>query len=129
MNPIINPMWFYWIDILGSLKFWIGVVLFFSSTVFVYYSVDTITNYSNESKSYRGISEESKKDFKETFAFLKTWLLVMLVVFTLTIAIPSEKTFYKMMVAKYATSDNIDIVLDKITEGVDYIFDKIESKD
>ena len=44
-------------------------------------------------------------------------------------AIPKEETFYKMMVAKYATGNNIDIVLEKITEGVDYIFDKIESKD
>ena len=116
-------MWFYWIDILSSIKFWIGSILFLFSIPYAFLSVKMIAEYFEQTTSYREMPEEDEKEYMRFFKILKKIFIGMIVIFLLTIAIPKEETFYKMMVAKYATSDNIDVVLEKITEGVDYIFD------
>ena len=126
MTPIINPMWFYWIDVLGNIKTWIEIMAFIFFVPIIFLMVKTLPEYFENKNSYRGISEESEKEYKMFFKITKRVITGVAILFLLSIAIPKEETFYKMMVAKYATSDNIDVVLEKITEGVDYIFDKID---
>jgi hypothetical protein len=43
----------------------------------------------------------------------------------LGVAIPSETTMYRMMIANLATKENVAEVIDAIKQGVDYIVDKI----
>ena len=122
-------MWFYWIDILSSIKFWIGSILFLFSIPYAFLSVKMIAEYFERTTSYYEMLEEVEKEYMSFFKISKKIFIGMIVIFSLTIAIPKEETFYKMMVAKYATGNNIDVVLEKITEGVDYIFDKIEESE
>lgn len=44
------------------------------------------------------------------------------------VAIPSEETMYKMLVAKYVTYENIDKATKSIKDGVDYIFEKLDKE-
>lgn len=129
MNPIINPMWFYWIDILVSFDFLLTLLIVIL-LVGLFIGVPMLLYSYSEYQEYELVEESQQgKMFKRMFNIVKLSLITLLISSVIVVAIPSEKTFYKMMVAKCATSNNIDVVLEKITEGVDYIFDKIESKD
>lgn len=112
MTPIINPMWFYWLEVfnsLGELLFWIGVcgfILAFAIVMFV-----------------SMVEEELPKGtIKRSMPFLISFFILIVV----SIFMPSQETMYKMMLANYATTDNITEITTSIQNGVDYIFDKIE---
>lgn len=131
MNPIINPMWFYLIDMLDGLSFIAGLLVFV--LIFVLFLSGWGLGYlylDNDMWEYTRDDDYDDDRLTDIWKnFTKWWkrLFVLLVVLlTLTILVPSEQTIYKMMIATYATGDNIEIVLDKITDGVDYIFDKID---
>ena len=130
MNPIINPMWFYWIDILGSLKLVMWMIAIGIAIAIIVGVPFLLSSYNEYLDWNKRLTEETQqiKLYKNYFKWIRIGFIACLVSLIIAISVPSEKTFYKMMVAKHATIDNVNIVLEKITEGVDYIFDKIEGK-
>ena len=131
MNPIINPMWFYWIDVLGSLKLVMWMIAIGIAIAIIVGVPFLFSSYNEYVEWNKRLTEETQqiKLYKKYFKWIKFGFVGFLVSLFIAISIPSETTFYKITVAKYARGNNIDIVLEKIAEGVDYIFDKIESKD
>ena len=115
---IINPWIFYLINILENIMV-TGIVLFFISVVTAIVMGVMVFDPAES------VSDEKKKLFKK---MLKRVVIPIVVVCPLAITfIPSEKTMYTMLVSSYVTTDNLETATEVIQDGVDYIFDKLDS--
>lgn len=131
MTPIINPMYFYWISVLESFNGILAWLLVLTSI----YLIVVLVNYGikkvdSDLYSCGDDEEEEKLAVAKTLwgKSLKPCVAIVTISSILLIFIPSEQTIYRMMIAKYATGDNIEEVTEAIKDGVDYIFDKINGE-
>lgn len=119
-GEIINPMDLYWIGTLDAVDMFSLILAVLSGMAFVglvcgvIYNADMMKCCDNN-KRYYGIC--------------KVWAIVcgiLFLVFALaTIFIPDKRTMIEMMIAKYATHENVKLTTDSIKEIVDYIINAI----
>lgn len=115
MKPIISPWIFYFAEISLGLK----VVICLTSLIFLVITIINLIAYCEEN-DYNYPNEEniccilSSKKYNKSF---KKFLALTIISSFTFICIPSNDTVYKMLAAKYATSDNIETVYDKIIDG------------
>ena len=115
---IINPWIFYLIDTLHGLL-GTGIVAFVISVVTAIILAVIVFDPTND------VSDENKAIYKK---LLKRVFIPIAVVCTLLITfIPSKETMYTMLVSSYVTTDNLETATGVIQDGVDYIFDKLDS--
>ena len=116
MNPIINPLWFYLIDTITSLKF-----VFLAMGIFIWVVLGVI------SISYLLWDLD---DFIDFWKDNRTKIIPTIVIATiLTIVgclIPGIETAYKMLVASFITPDNIAAVGESVSSVVDYIINSVD---
>lgn len=93
MNPIISPMWFYVIDVLGSLVLALQLVGVLAAFVCFILFFDYIEAKNNE-------KEKAKNRFRKI-------ALVCCISIALVILIPSKQTAYTMLIAQNMTTDNV----------------------
>lgn len=107
-NYIVDPMFFYWCDVVGS-AFNICVVGFIVmiGALLSFIAINAAENY-----HYDSVFEIPK--FKKRFVII----LMFTILFGLgLIFVPTKETLIGMEIAKHATYDNIDIVIDKIIDA------------
>lgn len=123
MKPIVNPLWFYLINICGKA----GGVLLASAIIFGIIAVICIGIYVCvlDDGEYKYYSDESKKMVDSTFKFGKKSVVICVVSCILLCLTPSEKACYQMVAATVVTPDNITAVGDTATDIVDYIVDSV----
>ena len=120
-GAIINPLWFYLIDVLGNVKDIMFVILIiliifgFGALLFLPILLDFFDD----------IFEDEKLFFK----FLKKVVIFLLIIIGVFSIIPSKETMYTMMVANYVTYENVEAATDVIQDSVDYIMDKLGEND
>ena len=119
MEPIINPLWFYLIDVVDSLQTVVGIILILSCIALAIVSLIMFFEYS---ELY--LEEQEKQAY---FKYLKTILKVIIPCIIITSFTPSSDTIYKMIIADNITPHNIEVVGDAVEGGIDYIFEKINS--
>lgn len=107
MNPIINPLFFYFISVTGVLRLLLLIGGFGAAGVIIFVGFICCVDY----------------DAGDMFKFLKKPLIIGLIVGTIGVFVPSENTCYKMLAASLITPDNIEVVKDGTQELVDYIID------
>lgn len=107
MNPIINPLFFYFISVTDVLRFLLLIGGFGVAAIVVFIGFICCVDY----------------DAGDIIKFLKKPLIIGLIVGTIGIFVPSENTCYKMLAASLITPDNIEVVKDGTQELVDYIID------
>lgn len=118
MNYIINPMWFYWVNVVDTLVV-ILIVLFILTVVFCVISgVFTLTTLEY------GADDEDHKAAKRIF---KRCFIAAVIVGIAVILIPTKNTLIEMQIARYATYENAEITIDAIKSAVDYIVDAMKS--
>ena len=108
--PIINPMYLYLIEVLHNLdvinNFVFVVLAFMVLSAGVMYIIDDYT---------REIFEPHKGKMIALFVAFAVSALI-------TVLIPTKDTMYKMLIASYVTTDNIQIVNDAIKGNLqDYL--------
>ena len=115
MNYIVNPLWFYLISILEGVDiftfvvcFFIPIIWFFSPFVFDLFDINNIKNWK---------------------PWLKKWAILFGIFLFVTIVIPGREDMEKMLIASYATEDNISAATNYGKDLVDYIFDKVNGED
>ena len=123
MEPIINPMIFYWLDIINGLDITMAILAVITGSTFIVSMICFITSrmedndYSQNSPSYSTI-------------LAKKWAIasgIGVFIFTVfIIAIPNENTCYKMLIAKYLTKENLTVTAENLKKAVDYIVSAIE---
>lgn len=106
MNPIINPLFFYFISVTDVLRFLLLIGGFGLTAIVLFVGFISCIDYD-----------------ADIIKFLKKPLIIGLIVGTIGIFVPSENTCYKMLAASLITSDNIEVVKDGTQELVDYIID------
>ena len=107
MNPIINPLFFYFISVTDVLRFLLLIGGFGVVVICIFVSFICCVDY----------------DAKDILKFFKKPIMIGFIVGTIGIFVPSENTCYKMLTASLITPDNIEVVKDGTQELVDYIID------
>ena len=110
MNYIINPMIFYWMEISETLKV-VAIVTGFVDVLIAFIGwMLAITDYFTA-------EEEMQKMKKRMMRVAITGVVLLLV----GIFLPSKETILSILIAKLATTDNINLTVDGIKSAVDYI--------
>ena len=108
---IINPLWFYLINVSSNLQIVCGVIACFALVIILI----SILMY------------PMLEDMGAKFKGLRTKLVIIGIVCTfIGILTPSKETCYQMMVASLVTKENIKITAEAGKEAVDYIVDSID---
>lgn len=115
MTPIINPWLFYLVDVIGNFKsacfgIILIIVICFGATVLI---------------EIGETSDELELDEVKVIKTLKKIVIVVALLITFDMLLPSKKTCYQMMIASQVTDNNIQKAEDVIKDSVDYIFEKI----
>ena len=117
MDYIINPIWFYLLQIVSTLKVVTIIFAVISGPILITLSI--------------GCTSEQNFYYKDNYLSACSWKKKLTIPFFiclfLGIFIPTETTITRMMVAQFATYDNAQVVITKITEGAKYIVDSIAS--
>lgn len=120
---VINPIWFYLCDVFNIVKTFATIAAWLIGVAWLLaYVSGWCLVTANASLG------EDDCDYKEGLALkatAKKLVMPFIIVFTLAIFVPSEKTVYKMMVANLATYENIDIAADTIEDAFDHVIDKL----
>lgn len=107
--PIIDPMYLYLIEVLHNLDVLNQGVFILASIIMVMLVV-----FYQESFKYN----EDKKIKKYIYVCGFVWLLS----FVILVFVPTKDAMYKMLIASYVTTDNIQIVNDAIKGNLqDYL--------
>ena len=108
---IINPLWFYLINVSSNLQIVCGVIACFALVIILI----SILMY------------PMLEDMGTEFKGLRTKLVIIGIVCAfIGILAPSKETCYQMMVASLVTKENIKITAEAGKEAVDYIVDSID---
>ena len=111
---IINPAWFYWIDVVNAVKGFAivsAIVLLLGTGLVSLLFMDDV--FGDERERYNKILPKTA---------------IAGVIFLLAaIFIPSKETLIEMQIAKYATWENAEWTVDTIKDVVDYIVNAIGS--
>lgn len=115
MTPIINPWLFYLVDVIGNFKsacfvLILLIVIGFGATVLI---------------EIGETADELELDEAKVIKTLKKMAIVVVLLMTFNMLLPSKKTCYQMMIASQVTDNNIQKAEDVIKDSVDYIFEKI----
>lgn len=119
MTYIINPWWFYLIDVLDTLRVF-SLVIFIVSIMGVALLIAVCI----------GIKLDGCDDNDEDYNLIKVWCrrsVIILIISTLLVAlIPSKTTCIEMLAASKATTENVQTVKEEIYDFIDYIVDEVE---
>lgn len=122
MDYIIDPMWFYWLQIVDSVQGLFCIVAIISGAIGVIMSVLYIASVV-EGCTYE---EDSRKRLK---GLIKPLAVCFIIAITVTVFIPSKQTLIEMEIAKHATYSNVESVKEQIKDATDYILDRLEGKE
>jgi hypothetical protein len=115
MKPIINPWLFYIVDVIDNFKsacfILILIVVICFGAIFLIEIGET--------------ADELELDEVKVIKTLKKIVVVVVLLITFNMLLPSKKTCYQMMIASQVTDNNIQKAEDVIKGSVDYIFEKI----
>ena len=111
MTYIINPFYFYLVEIFGMLDF----VAIFCGIVFLLISTFACSFYYSEHEC--------------TPPFFKKFIIAGAISLFVGILIPSQTTVEKMLIARYVTIENYEHGKKEVKEIIDYIFDKFENRE
>lgn len=115
MNYIINPSWFYWLNVIEGFK----IILIAITIVSGIFGVATVLC---------GIDDwTSDKEKKRLMKIAKISIIIFLVCVIAFIFIPSKQTLIEMQVTKFATYENAEWTVDTIKSAVDYIVEAVNS--
>lgn len=105
MNYIINPSWFYWVNVLTALNIVCFVFAIISGIILAIIIIGSTIDLCFD-------------DFKKL-------VVICAIVFAISVLgaifIPTEETILKIMIAKYATKENLSMTVEGIKSAVDYI--------
>lgn len=123
MNYIINPMWFYWINVADGLHTMFCVAFVILGLAEIVLATIAVCSYSM-GKDYG----PGDKDLQTAKAMIKPIIacgIVLAVAVAGAVFMPSKNTLIEMQVARYATYENAEWTVETVKSAVDYIVDAI----
>ncbi len=126
MDYIINPAWFYWIEVVNGLKgvaigtLAVSIVCAILFCAFYFGAKSMIRQFPSCCSEEKARLPIYKKGF--TISCIVLPIAICAVVF-----IPSKTVLIEMMVARVATYDNVALTVDGIKSVVDYIVNAFQT--
>lgn len=117
MEYIINPSWFYWLNVADSALVFLCSICVVSALCFLGSLI------AREICADEYTPMESKEKIRK---ITRISLIAFLVSGFIAIFIPSKNTLIEMMIAKKATYDNVSWTLEQVKEAVDYVISAIK---
>lgn len=117
MTPIINPWMFYLVDVIGNFKQACFVLILL---IVIGFGAITLIEIGEA-------ADELELDEAKVIKSLKKMAIVVVLLITFNMFLPSKKTCYQMMIASQVTEENVKKAEDVIKDSVDYIFEKINT--
>lgn len=114
MEPIIDPVWFYGIYVFNNVNFFASLLVL--AGIIVELGV-VLTMWFD--------AEEAEIPKYKWFS--KKILIGLLISGLLSVLVPDKTTIEKMVIAKNITPNNIELFGDTVKDGIDYVFEKINS--
>ena len=134
MTYIINPWFFYFVNLLGSFWTLISIVLFLAIIGAVGFSVwwlmeayvsDFFVHDDNDNNEHDDNESPFAKFCKK---IIKVSVIVTIISAVLMVAVPSEETVNKMMISSFITKENVEKIKEETKEGTKEIVDYIAEK-
>ena len=125
MNYIINPILFYWMSVVDAVKATLLTLTIISSIAFLFLAIARVVTFVETANE-----DDDEEVVKAKSALKKAFNIVLGVLIISTIAsifIPSKNTLIEMQVAKYATYENTEQMVENIKIAVDYVVESIKS--
>lgn len=113
-EPIIDPMLFYWMDVLSKVQA-LPIPLAFLSLISTCVAGMAYVEYSNEQHITYKVGR------RLSCVFISLFLISL----PLSFFMPDKDTMYKMMIAKQITPHNLQISGDTVDKALDKITDKV----
>lgn len=116
MEYVINPMWFYWLQICDGLREFIivcGVLAIVAGLTMVLIAF--------LDGGYYNRNERLTKIKKNTIRAIICGIICVIV----SVVIPSSETLIKMKIAEFGTKDNVETVLQTINDKTDKLIEAI----
>ena len=110
---IINPAWFYWVNIADGIKIIMSLLAVAS----------LVASFLSALISLDDTDTATSKKFEKMA--LKMFI-VAIVCIILSLFIPSKETLIEMQIAKYATLENAEWTVDAIKDVADYIANAVK---
>lgn len=127
MDYIINPIWFYLFQFIDGIR-----VLTIVATIVLAIASAFILTYVYSATAESGLCYDNNKrrtsllkSRDKWIKYLKRTVIWFCILLVLAVMIPTQETILRMMLANFATEDNVSLVFNKIIEGAQYIIDKI----
>lgn len=123
MNYIINPMWFYWINVADSLHVMFGAAFVILGIAEFVLAVIAAASYSAGKDC--GPNDPDLRRAKSMIKPIIICGIVLAVTLVGAVFVPSKNTLIEMMVAKFTTHENAEWTVETIKSAVDYIVEAI----
>lgn len=114
---IINPMWFYLVDVLVGLDIVCLLLAIFIGVGGLFFGGAYISD------NYIGAEDEP-----ELIKWVKRWAVTTVILILLTILIPSKETMIQMQLAKFGTYENAGKAIEAIQDATDYILEHLKGE-
>lgn len=114
MNYIINPSWFYWVEVSNTVR----VSFFAVGCVGLCISIPTLAMMISDCWE--------EKDKTPLRKLRKTLIILFSVMLIVAVFIPSQQTLIQMMLAKFATYENVANAYQAILDGAKYILEGLK---
>lgn len=116
MNYIINPMWFYWINVVDTLRLVVSVTICISTAAALVAAIIAVVNS----------DWQDDGEYKLAVKVFKRMIALFVILCVALVFLPSKNTLIEMQIARYATQENAELTIDAIKSAVDYIVQAIK---
>ncbi len=116
MDYIINPLWFYWIEVSDCIKGCAMAAAIILLTAAIVLAI--VAKMDDDFDEHRSANAKRK--------VLIYCLVALAVCVAVIIFVPSKRTLIEMMIARKATYDNVSWTLEQVKEAVDYIISALK---
>lgn len=123
---IIEPSWFYWLSVIDSVKFLLGMAIVML-IVFIVVALIILGVDFSLIKDCPHHCESEKRTVATLMKWFKIAVAAIIICALAAVFIPGQETIITMMVAKYATYENVGLTVDALQSAVDYIVQTIQS--
>lgn len=123
MEPIISPWFFYFMEVGDSLDTVAFVFAVIAGVAWAGLWIAALYQFDVDNTFKENLQD---KAFQTCWRLGKKAMIIMFVLITTTVAIPSKQTMVEMVVTQQITPDNLDKGKDVVKSATDYIFEKLK---
>lgn len=118
MDYVINPMWFYWLQVVASLRTVCIVIAVFNTIACIILWIVALCEL-----EYCNTDDE---DYRRHTRIATILIPISVFAILLGVFIPSKNTLIELQIARLATKQNVEFGIEAIKSATDYVIEAIK---